>query len=353
MKALSEIKVSEVVRDDYEELNRFLVIVFGQEPSLECSLFDHWWERNPSWNNTIPRGWLLRAQNKEIIAFTANIPLPYVIAGRRGVCYANGTTGVHPGWRGKGLAKLVCRPFIEQKVPDFLVVTGSSPIMFVLWRSLGMTSLPLKWPSYCPRVIVSHRRWIEDAAIRKLRVPKFIASSVGVLGLLMDSRSTSSSLSQVTEQISPFESCDSNRLLDCRASCASTYPLRDAKTVNWLYFGNLRQNRLVFTARRDGLLQGFAGFKIIGSSLLLLECRCLGADPNIAADLVVVSGARWRQLGGTNLLVWPYTRMIKAALPRTRNSSVSPMPYVYKTNRIDLIERDWEITPGDGDFSLW
>src|SRR5262245_58858005 len=146
MKALGEIKPSEVVRADFEELSRFLAIVFGQEPSLECSLFDHWWERNPSWSQTIPRGWLLRAPNKEIIAFTANIPLPYVIAGRRGVCYANGTTGVHPDWRGKGLSKLVCRPFMEQKVPDFLIVTGSSPKMFGLWQSLGMTSLPLEWP---------------------------------------------------------------------------------------------------------------------------------------------------------------------------------------------------------------
>jgi hypothetical protein len=211
-----------------------------------------------------------------------------------------------------------------------------------------MTSLPLKWPCFCPRVIVSYQRWIKDAAQRKLRMPGLVASNVGLLGLLVDSRGTRSGSSQVTEQTRPFETRDSRQLLDCHASYVSTYPLRDARTLNWLYFGNLRQSRLLFVARRGGLLQGFAGFKIIGSSLLLLECRCLGADANIAADLVTVSGARWRQLGGTDLLVWPYTQMIMAALPRTRNSSISPMTYVYKTNRIDLIERDWEITPGDG-----
>ena len=144
-------------------------------------------------------------------------------------------------------------------------------------------------------------------------------------------------------------------LLECRASDASTYPLRDVCTTNWLYFSTsyLRKNWLVFAARRGGRLQGFVAFKIIGPSLYLLECRCLGADPTIASDLLAFSLVRWRQLGGTHLTIWPYTPMIKAALPRSKTSSQEPMTYVYKANRAALLDREWERTPGDGDIALF
>jgi len=115
------VELCEVSESDFELLSRFVTLIFGLETGLVRSLFEFWWRLNPFWNETIPRGWLVRSPNKEIIAFTANIPLPYVVAGRRGVSYATGTIGVHPDWRGKGISKLVARSFAEQKTPDLLV----------------------------------------------------------------------------------------------------------------------------------------------------------------------------------------------------------------------------------------
>jgi hypothetical protein len=159
--------------------------------------------------------------------------------------------------------------------------------------------------------------------------------------------------SGVVQQTSPFEPGDSEALLECRASGATTSPFRDVSTLNWLYFSapHIRNDRLVFTARSAGQLVGFAAFKILGESLLL-KCRCIDADPSIAARLLAISSDRWRQLGGVSLFIWPYTPMIEAALPPARKSIQKPMTYVYKTNTAALIEKDWERTPRDGDISL-
>ena len=351
MKHQSGVELCVVAESDFELLSRFVALIFNPEPSLVRSWFEFYWRLNPFWNEAIPRGWLVRSPNKEIIAFTSNIPLPYVIAGQRGVCYATGTIGVHPDWRGKGISKLVARSFAEQKTPDLLVGCDSGLKAFNLWQSVGMKSLPLAWPSSCPRVISSHQNWIKAAALKR-RVPRRIANGISLIGRLMDRRQADSS--GVVQQTSPFEPGDSEALLECRASGSTTYPFRDVNTLNWLYFSapHIRNNRLVFTARSAGRLVGFAAFKILGESLLLLECRCIDADPSIAARLLAISRDRWRQLGGVSLFIWPYTPMIEAALLPARKSIQKPMTYVYKTNTAALIEKDWERTPGDGDISL-
>jgi hypothetical protein len=351
--SMNELELSEAAEADLPALCEFVALVFNHEARLVRSWFDHWWTLNTSWNESIPRGWLLKAHKNKIIAFTSNIPLPYVIANQRGICYVTGTTGVHPNWRGKGLSKRVTRPFIEQKMPDLLVGTGSTPEAFKLWQSLGMISLPLKWPN-CRLIVASHEELIKNAAMRR-GAPKIIASGLGLFGRLRDEYLPGTRAVDTLEQVSRFETSDNEGILECRASDLSTYPLRDVCTTNWLYFSTsyLRKNRLVFAARSGLRLRGFVAFKIMGASLYLLECRCVGADPGVARDLLAFSVVRWRELGGTHLTIWPYTPMIKAALPRSRISSQEPMTYVYKANRAALLEHEWERTPGDGDIALF
>src|SRR5262249_44211192 len=316
--SINELELSAVAEVDLPAVRQLVTLVFNCDARLVQSWFDNWWTLNPIWNESIPRGWILRAQNKEIIAFTSNIPLPYVIAGNRGTCCATGTTAVHPNWRGKGLSKIVGRAFVEQKTPDLLVGTESTPGAFKLWQSLGMISLPLKWPS-SRLVVASHQKMIKNAAARR-GAPRVFATALGTLGFFWDQYIARAGSYETFEEVSHFEPTDNERLLECRASDASTYPLRDVCTTNWLYFSTsyLRKNRLVFAARTGRRLQGFVAFKIVGSSLYLLECRCLGADPRIAHDLLTFSSIRWRQLGGTHLTIWPYTPMIEVALPRSK-----------------------------------
>src|SRR5215468_9664607 len=132
MNSIGELELSAVAEADLPALCQFVGLVFGKDANVVQSWFDHWWRLNTSWNEGIPRGWLVRVHGKDIIAFTANIPLPFVITRRRGICYVTGTTGVHPNWRGKGLSKLVAQAFVEQQTPDLLVGTGSTPEAFKL-----------------------------------------------------------------------------------------------------------------------------------------------------------------------------------------------------------------------------
>jgi hypothetical protein len=351
--SIDELELSAVAEADLPAVCQFVTLVFNRDARLVQSWFDHWWTLNPVWNESIPRGWILRAQNNDIIAFTSNIPLPYVIGGKRGTCYATGTTGVHPNWRGKGLAKIVGRAFVEQKTPDLLVGAGSTPEAFKLWQSLGMVSLSLEWPDI--RLLVASYQKMTKEAVKRRGIPDIVADSLGLFGLLWDKRATRVSSSETVERVTQFEPSDDESIVQCRASDAFTYPLRNVSIINWLYFGTpyLRKSRLVFAARSCGRLLGFAAFKIIGTSLYLLECRCLGADPGIASDLIAFSRVGWRELGGTHLTIWPYAPMIEAAVPRAKTHDKQPMTYVYRANRAAISEREWEITPGDGDIALF
>jgi hypothetical protein len=350
---MSRLAFAAVEEADLAPLCGFVAIVFDREPSVVQSWFDHWWKLNPIWNQSIPRGWLLRAQDYNVIAFTANIPLPYIIAGHPAVCYATGTTGVHHDWRGMGLSKWVGRAFVEQEAPDLLLCTGSTPEANKLWQLFGMTPLPVNWPKNIV-VTASHQRVLNSAA-RRRGVPNIIASGLGLLGRVWDRRAPRFTSCETVEQVNRFDPADNERLIECRASDASAYAFRDVSTANWLYFSTpyLRTTRLVFAARSGGQLLGFAAFKIQRSLLCLLECRCLNTDHEIASDLFSYAARHWGQLGGTHLSIWPYTIMIRAAIGRSRTTEQEPIAYLYKKNTVALIESDWERTPGDGDMSLF
>lgn len=107
-----------------------------------------------------------------------------------------------------------------------------------------------------------------------------------------------------------FPETDNKALIQCRASVATAYPFRNAKVMNWLYLKptHLRSDRMVFVRRSKGQIDGFAAFKKLGDTLYLLEFRTSGARGDIATDILRFAIVRWRQLGGTAILVWPYSR---------------------------------------------
>ena len=83
---------AELQADDIDDLTTFLVSVFGGEVRVWRDCFAHWWALNPAWRESIPRGWLIRSIAGDLIAFTANIPLRYVIAGQPALCCVTGST---------------------------------------------------------------------------------------------------------------------------------------------------------------------------------------------------------------------------------------------------------------------
>jgi hypothetical protein len=350
---------TELKEDALDDLAHFLASMFGGETHIWRNWFDHWWMLNPAWNPSIPRGWLVRSDAGAIIAFTANIPLNYLIEGKPALCCATGCTAVDPNFRGAGLAKAVARKFLSQTHGDLLIGTDSTPAAASLWRSLGMKSLDDSWQRTNYRVLADGRAFTGSSS-----APAGSSSLVGrITGasfeIALDTMSLLTRRSETlsVERIDGFSEFDADDLNACKASNATTYAYRDVPTLNWLYFGtqHVRRTRAVLIARSGARLVGYLAMKPwAGHSYYLLECRCRDADPEIARELMWAAREFARQNQSRSIVVRPYTSMIEAAVPAMLSLPLKkpPMTYCYASRSGKMDVENWEAGPGDGDVSL-
>lgn len=327
--------------DQTEEVASFLPRVLGNDVEHYLRLFHHWWDLNPSWNRKSQKGWAVY-QKGQVVAFTANIPLPYIHEGRSVLCYATACTAVDERFRGHGLSKLVGARFVNQRDAGLLLAIRSTPVAYHLWQSLGMKALS-PWHS--------SRRIIGDPSVLLARLG---LRSLGGVGTLAVKRLAAVHRTEVgCEQVLAFEESDEPALEKCRASDETTFARRDVRTLNWLFFATelLRETRIVLAARSSRQLVGYAALKPSGCGLELLECRCRDSDPDIARALLLKASelARARRYGFVR--VWPYSDMMSKAMPRglafpdhsahLTYCALSPAGWP-----------KWEATPGDGDFAI-
>jgi hypothetical protein len=349
----------ELEQNALDDLSCFLASVFGGESGIWRNRFDQWWALNPAWNAAIPRGWLVRSNDRAIIAFTANIPFKYMIDGKPSLCCATGGTAVDSNFRGAGLAKTVGQKFLSQIHGDLLVGTDSTPFAASLWRSLGMKSLDAGWQRTNYRVLADghalSRGFLTTAGSSKL-VGRIAGTS---LALALDTMAllTRRSKALAIELTDGFSEFDADSLGRCKASNATTYAYRDVTTLNWLYFGtpNVRRTRTVLAARSGPRLVGYLAMKQWpGCPYYLLECRCRDADPEIARELIWAAREFGRQNHARSIVVRPYTPMIQAALPAILSLPLKkpPMTYCYASRIGELDVENWEAGPGDGDVSV-
>jgi hypothetical protein len=118
--------------------------------------------------------------------------------------------------------------------------------------------------------------------------------------------------------MSTFDPADDSALGALVAGGGARRPLRDAATLNWLYFGSepLKRTRLVLAARDRGRLVGYAGFRRLPTWLGLLECRVLPGQEEGVARVLLGHARHWaakRRL--SHLLVFPWSRALRSALP--------------------------------------
>jgi len=335
----------------------FLARVFGGTAVGFLTFFRHWWEHNPAWTQSLPKGWIVKSANGSIIAFTANIPFLYQINGADGISCATGSTAVDERWRGHGLSKLVGNRFLDQPSVDLLVGTGSTDLAYKLWLSLGMRPVQRPWPnaSYC--IPGSFTASIGNT--RRNQITKRILCPVGAFGDIVYGIISSPPRATIRlpiSEVDSFEPTDDPDLLACRASVASTFSLRNAVIMNWLYFGSsyIRASRVVLVAKSAQRIVGYIAMKRQSHSLLLLECRTIDADEEVAKNLFWAAQDYARRNDIAYIRVWRYSPMINSAVPRMcRIARLSPpmMTYCYKANR-SFDEADWETTPGDGDQSV-
>ena len=355
----AEFQLSELKETDFAHTARFLASIFGGDPQHMIGCLEHWSSANPAWNETIPRGWLIRSVEGAPIAFTSNIPFRYIIAGTPGICCATGSTSVHFDWRGRGLSKLIGRAFLNQECAALLIGTGSTDIAYRLWLSLGMRPLDRQWPLSSYRLIADPYECTAMLSA-KMHLPEVLGriTSIGVAALahlLVKARYRRPGIS--VRQVERFETVDAEAILECRASYASTYALRDIRTLNWLYFGTkyLRETRAVFVARSSSKLIGYLAMKKIYHTYYVLECRCLNADPEIARELLLAARDFADRTKALYITIWRYTSMIDQAVPRSVSVPTKQPPmmtYCYVSRNHRVSNSNWEATPGDGDLSV-
>jgi hypothetical protein len=338
-------EVSLLQDQDFAPTAKLLARVFGGSEQGFLADFEHWWRENPHWTPGVPRGWVIRSGG-DILAFTANIPFRYFINNDDSLCCVTGSTSVAPECRGQGLSKAVGKSFAQQRQADLLLGTGSTDIAYKMWVGLGFSPVSRSWP-------------------------KKSTILLGDIGALLRSRGTIAATAETVldfawpsspgefeiSRLNTFVNGDEKSLLECRASHAVTYPRRDVRIANWLFFGSshMRRTRIILAARRAGSLFGYLAMKSVGRSCLLLECRCRNADPKIARALMIGARKHMAQQGISFLRIWQYTPMIRratAGLPAFSRKGPPMMTYLFKTVSKDIDQSTWEMSPGDGDICI-
>jgi hypothetical protein len=353
-----EMAAHPVVDADLGDIAKFLTLSFGGSESHYRQLFSYWWENNPSWHRGLPKGWVIKSQDGDIIAFTANIPFAYVINGQAGKCFVTGYTCVDENWRGHKLSKKIGSAFLAQDDADLLIGTDSTPPAYQLWLGLGMRPLQRNWREKSCRVLGGAEHLL-DARRPFSRV---LGPALGGLGraVIALAKMSSPPLSRTltARKILSFDVPGSERIETFRAEQSpTTYAVRDRETLDWMYFGcdYVRENRAVFAAFDGGSIVGYLAVKRIMNSFYLLECRCENADPEIARVLIWAARDHAESLGISFINVWRYAPMIADAIPTmcsTTYRSIHMMTYCYRSNRGPIDEDKWESTPGDGDLSV-
>lgn len=362
---MEEFLLAPLLDSEFGDAARFLASVFGGDVERYLGEFSHWWEENPRWTPDMPRGWLARSKvTREPIGFTSNIPFPYVINRASALCFATGSTAVHPRWRRVGVARALGQAFLSQPVA-LLVGADSSDPALRLWLSLGMRALQQPWIA-TNYVVLCHLPTFAENLALKARLPGNFGNIAGWLGagFLMAAESRRRRGLRV-EGVSQFESRDADALAQCRASDCDTYAFRDTEILNWLLSAESYRGptRVALVARSGKQLVGYLLMKKREGypSYYLLECRCRDADPDIAKELLAAARSFARKKCCSEIIVRPYTAMIKSALPAfslpatklvTKITKVGRTTYSYRFNGFDVDPDRWEAGPADGDVAV-
>jgi len=109
----STVTVTVVQPEDYEELASFMATFPGVKERSAASWLGRlraWWDLNPAFEQTFPRGWLIRDQGKmggkmggRIGGFFGSLPLRMQLAGKDATAFAATSWRVLPDYRGRSI----------------------------------------------------------------------------------------------------------------------------------------------------------------------------------------------------------------------------------------------------------
>jgi hypothetical protein len=326
--------------------------IFGGGIPLWLDRIDHW-ERNPHLGPDMPRGWTATASDGSLAGFMANSPFAYVEpGGGRLYGFAAHSLAVLPEAREAGVARrLVKAEFLEPC--DFSLGSQLSPGGWAASLAGGGLAFEQPWMSDARIVAADFGALARLGAKGPAALRAAAAAAANVAGRVAGAVERPVRGIDV-EPIEAFDPIDDEALGRMVTRKLPIRPLRDAETLNWLYFGtpHLRRSRLVLAARRDGRLVGYAGLRRLPGWLVLLECRAL-PEETMAMKALIGSAQRWaKRERMSHILVYRVSDALGDALPRLatfRAPDHVRYPYLLVVKRPGLTADQLEIGPWDGD----
>lgn len=274
--------------------------------------FHHWWDANPDFGPTTPRGWVLRPSPSDprIVGFLGNVPSTFRLDGRD-VAVANATTWrVLPEHRGGSVRLYVAA--IEAADGGLMFNTTPNEGVRKVLEYLRFTSLP-SYPSrrthLVPlRPVAVARAYLADrpripAFARPLgAIPLGVASAPMIAAFRVAGRGRARRLDHVDDRFDDLW----RRTADVFAATT----VRGAARVDWLCFACPDRQRALFAHEEDGRLRGYAIFgDATWRGLRVLESIDVWTDDRsgaVAASLLARAATEARATGYELLALHPY-----------------------------------------------
>lgn len=241
-------KIRKAEEKDFTELSVLLKEAFPFIPVyLWKHRFDMWWINNPAKDPSIPYGWILEDNKSEIVGFNGNIPVKYLINGKRGIAAAATSWYVKPQVRGIYSIKLMLE-FTKQKNIDLFLNTTPSEKTKKMLPKIGFlhTDLPFNKTEYwyilnntkVLKLILN--KWVKSPRIFSfIRIISFpFKLAIDIIQRIKDKKIFQAN--QHKYRCSLCKCCDESftKLWEIHKKTKATTLYRDEKNLNWLYFSS-------------------------------------------------------------------------------------------------------------------
>ncbi|HIJ85949.1 MAG: hypothetical protein HW380_3742 [Magnetococcales bacterium] len=295
--ATPTVSVHEVTLENYGDIAKLLHNFRGVAHNREYwfEKFALWWDKNPLYEHSIPRGWLLRA-GTEIVGFISCIPIPYQLAGEERLTYTASTWYVIPEYRKNGL--ILFLSLLKEASGTIIWNTTLNDSSRSVVERLYYQPIPYPFTQHF-QVFTGIGAWLHDLSITRKwpqslqwRLESFHKWQVG--GNLARPQKTYGDPLRV-ERLDHAGAVFDRLWQRTRADYPTTR-IRNAASVNWYCFGLPSRVKVLFGCFQGEDLTGFAIFsRRIVRGYPYLECFDLWIDPSITqtGDVLFDAAMYW------------------------------------------------------------
>ena len=278
------VDVSVVAPDDYDDLAAFLAAFPAARPSSKATWMTRlraWWDLNPVFEESMPRGWIIRDDGK-IGGFFGSLPLKVQLGGREWQAFGALHWRVLPAYRGRSLV-LRLRPLDAHKEAVHFSTTPKAERVPLLKR-LGYQPIPRgAGTELQSHFIVDVQKFVRGPArsrSRLFRGPSAIVAAPGLAAVqAVRTRALARSAQAQVRDVAKADASFDDLWQRTRTRYANTN-VRTAQLLNWYCFAiQPTDKKLLGFYERDLLLGYMVLWLRKEPNRRVIECVDLWIDP--------------------------------------------------------------------------